>query len=451
MQESYRMQATNEANSGFIISYLSNTFKYFIAYLFSITCLLLSQQCLAKNMEKLEAQPQATEKTHALPFGFFSDSMGTALGMGVISTGIIQPQASLFGLGVYSTNDSWLYYLAALNFQIPQLNQWLFNIDGYDAEFTEGRYYIYGNNNEDRPIEEDNSSPRTQIITNGREAFFRPQAKYILPWARGTGGAVNSLRGPRSISGLKAIDSWDPTLSGTSSIEIASKWQRRDLGKYNELQSINELTVYTLDFEYDNRNSVHIPSDGGTLNLKSSHDFGSDERPSWNTVELEGAFFFDIGATDWFQQQTVGLSAWTADTPSWNNSTTIDGKAVMNRPPDYAGVTLGGWDRLRGFYNGRFFNKSAVAYSAEYRIIPAWQPLSDLPVFKTYSIPWWQWVFFIDAGNMSDNYNLVELHEEFTYSVGSSLRLSVEGVVLRMDYSKSVEESQFRVLVNQPF
>lgn len=407
-------------------------------------------QGLAKNLDKLEPQTQSEPDTNILPFGFASDSMGTAFGLGAISTGGFQPQASLFGLGIYSSNDSWTYYLAALNFQIPQSKQWLFTLDGYDAEFTEGRYYIYGKAYIDTANDE-SSSPRTQVITNGREAFFRPQAKYILPWARGAGGAINSLRGPRQISDLKSIDSWDPMISGTSSIELAAKWQRRDLGKYNALQSTNELIVYSVDVEYDNRNSIHIPSDGGTINFKSNHDFGSETRPSWNTLELEGAFFFDIGNTSWFQQQTIGLSAWTGDTPSWNDRTTIQGKTVMNRPPDYAGITLGGWDHLRGFYNGRFFNRSAVAYSAEYRIVPAWQPLQELPLINTYNIPWWQWVLFIDAGNMSDNYDLRELHEDFTYSAGASLRLSVEGVVIRMDYSKSVEESQFRVMVNQPF
>lgn len=112
---------------------------------------------------------------------------------------------------------------------------------------------------------------------------------------------------------------------------------------------------------------------------------------------------------------------------------------------------MGGWEALRGYYGGRFFDRSAVAYSAEYRIIPAWQPLKELPVFKSYNIPWWQWVFFIDAGNVNDRYNLIELHQELKYSVGSSLRLSIEGIVLRMDYSVSAEDSQFRILINQPF
>jgi len=397
-------------------------------------------------MEKLEAETQEIDKTSVLPFAFFSDSMGTALGIGGISSSVLQPQASLFGIGVYSSNDSWVYYASALNYQIPQWQQWLFTIDAYDSEFTEGRYYV----NDDLSSQGDGVQ-REQIITNGREAFVRSQAKYILPWSKGKHGAVDSLRGPRGISDLPEINSWNPQISGTSSIELIAKWQRRDLAEYNAQQTTNEVVVYSVDLEYDNRNSTHIPSDGGTINFKSNHDFGSDTRPSWHTFELEGSLFFDMGATDWAQQQAFGLSAWTADTPTWNDSTIIDGEKIMNRPPDYAGVTLGGWDRLRGYYSGRFFDRSAVAYSAEYRIIPAWQPLKELPVFKTYNIPWWQWVFFIDAGNVNDNYNLAELHEEFEYSIGSSLRLSIEGVVLRMDYSVSEEESQFRVLVNQPF
>ncbi|MBL4799131.1 MAG: hypothetical protein JKY50_17115 [Oleispira sp.] len=397
-------------------------------------------------MEKLDIETQNDSETSILPFGFYSDSMGTALGLGAVSTGVLQPQASLFGIGVFSSNDSWVYYAAALNYQIPQWKQWLFTIDAYNGDFTEGRYYV----NNDLSVQT-SGVPREQIITHGREAFLRPQAKYILPWSKGSQGAVNSLRGPRGISDLPAIESWNPHISGTSSIELMTKWQRRDLGEYNALQTTNEVIVYTIDMEYDNRNSTHIPSDGGTINFKNNYDFGDDDRPSWHTIELASALFFNIGATDWAQQQAFGLSAWTADTPTWNDSTVINGETVMNRPPEYAGVTLGGWDRLRGYYNGRFYDRSAVAYSAEYRIIPAWQPLKELPVFKTYNIPWWQWVFFIDAGNVNDRYNLAELHENFNYSIGSSLRLSVEGVVLRMDYSVSEEESQFRVLVNQPF
>ena len=120
-------------NRGFIIKYLLIPSARIAAFLIATICLLLPQLCRAENLEKLEAQTQPSSNTQALPFGFFSDSMGTALGLGAISTGTIQPQASLFGLGVYSSNNSWMYYVAALNFQIPQVDQWLFSLDAYNA------------------------------------------------------------------------------------------------------------------------------------------------------------------------------------------------------------------------------------------------------------------------------------------------------------------------------
>ena len=91
-------------------------------------------------MKKLEAETQKDSKTSVLPFVFYSDSMSTALGLGAVSSGVLQPQASLFGIGVYSSNDSWVYYLAALNYQVPQWQQWLFTIDAYNSDFTQGRY-----------------------------------------------------------------------------------------------------------------------------------------------------------------------------------------------------------------------------------------------------------------------------------------------------------------------
>lgn len=400
----------------------------------------------AEDMPPLDNEPAEKPHNKALPFGFYSDSMETAIGIGGIATGNIQPQATLFGLGVVSSNDSWLYYVAALNFQIPSWKQWLFNLDGYNAKFSEGRYYI--RNNTSISLKDD---AQRQITTTGYESFIRPQAKYIFPWAKGEQGAANSLRGPRTLSALKPITSWDPTESGISSLNITGKWQRRDIGIFNNLQPTEEIVAYSMDLDYDNRNSLHIPSDGGKINLKTTYDPGSNDRPSWQTVELESAFFFDLGATSWAQQQSIGLSAWSADTPSWNNTSKINNKTVYNRPPDFAGVSLGGWDRLRGYYGGHFFDRSAVAYSAEFRLIPAWQPLKELPLIKTFNIPWWQWVFFLDLGNSHDQYNIAKLHSEFDYSVGTSLRLSIEGVLLRMDYSVSAEQTQLRVLVNQPF
>lgn len=420
-------------------SLLISNLSFAVLFLFALST-------FAEEMKHLDAIPAEKSHNRILPFGFYSDSMGASLGIGGISTGTIQPQATLFGMGVISSNESWLYYGAATNFQIPQQQQWLFSLDAYNGKFTQGRYYLRSNT--ERLV---NINSQIQVTTTGHESFIRPQAKYVLPWAKGNGGAANSLKGPRTLSDLKPIKSWNPKESGTSSINFDGKWQRRDIGKFNRLQASNELTAYTLNLEYDNRNSLHIPSDGGKLGLKTTLDPGNSKRPSWTVLEFESAFFIDLETSDWARQRTIGLSVWTADTPSWDETSNIQGNTTYHRPPDFAGVTLGGWDRLRGYDGGYFYNRSAIAYSAEFRIIPAWQPLSDLPAFKTFNIPWWQWAFFLDLGNTHDEYDIAELHSQFDYSAGASLRLSIEGVLLRMDYSISEVDTQLRVLINQPF
>ena len=394
----------------------------------------------ADALQEPDNETESGVNNKLLPFAFTSDSMGVAMGVGGVSTGTIQPQASLFGLGLYSSNDSWIYYLAALNFQVPQWHQWLFSVYAFDGKFTEGRYYL----------SEDQASAEP-LITAAQESFFKTQAKYIFPWGKGSGGAINSLTGPRNLSELKPIESWNPLISGTTSLEFEGAWQRRDLGEYNDLQSTDEVTSLSVELAYDNRNSTQIPSDGGRISFKANHDPGNSHRPQWTTWEFESGVFFDIGANDLFKQQVLGLSVWTADTPSWNKTQTLAGESYYQRPPDYAGVTLGGWDRLRGFDSGRYSDRSAISYSAEYRVLPSWQPLQELPLISSYEIPWWQWVFFLDAGNVHDRYDLRELHRDMKFSVGAGIRLKVEGIILRLDYAASEEGSHFRVLINHPF
>ncbi len=142
------------------------------------------------------------------------------------------------------------------------------------------------------------------------------------------------------------------------------------------------------------------------------------------------------------------FNVYTADTPSWNNT---DAEHGYHRPPEYAGVKLGGLYRLRSYQTGRFVGRSAISYSAEYRVMPEWQPLGDWPVFNWYDVPWWQWVAFADVGRVADSYNVSELHSSMKWSAGGAVRFQVEGVVVRTEMAWGNEESIFRVMVNQPF
>ena len=53
-----------------------------------------------------------------LPYLFSTDSLGTAIGVGGFTAGTIQPQASLFGTGFVTSNNSALLSGALNNFRL---------------------------------------------------------------------------------------------------------------------------------------------------------------------------------------------------------------------------------------------------------------------------------------------------------------------------------------------
>lgn len=165
-------------------------------------------------------------------------------------------------------------------------------------------------------------------------------------------------------------------------------------------------------------------------------------------MALHNSQYWDIGPlNDFFNKQVLAFSVYTADTPTWNNCSNNQ----CQRPPEYESVKLGGLFRLRSFTAGRFHGRSAISYTAEYRVMPEWQPLGSWPVFSLYNVPWWQWVAFTDVGRVADEYNLKTLHEDMKWSAGGAIRFQVEGVVVRTEVAWGSEDSIFRVMVNQPF
>mgnify|MGYP005999090551 CR=1 FL=1 len=72
-------------------------------------------------------------------------------------------------------------------------------------------------------------------------------------------------------------------------------------------------------------------------------------------------------------------------------------------------------------------------------------------MFNLYNVPWWQWALLLEAGNVSDEFSFDSLHEEMKTAYGASIRFEVESIVIRTDFVTGGDESQFWVMVNQPF
>lgn len=382
----------------------------------------------------LSPQLIAKEKDSAfVPFYFSTETMGSTIGLAGVAKGVGQPQAALFGMGLYSEKDSYVGFLSAFNYALsPNL---LFSTQMYQARFNDNPYYLgdQGSNN---------SSTEDKTVTNGDEENYKLEFKYLLPWGNvREHGLLGAFQPVRDVSFASPVD------SGVSSIIFTPFYSSRELDIYNDKKE--ESTGFSLTFDWDNRDSVRNTTRGSHTSFDLTTGAESlQSEDLWLKWEFQNSQYYSLGPLgDWFDQQVLAFDFYTADTPTWNK---CDG-LMCARPPEQEQVRLGGLYRLRGYTAGRYHGRSAIHYSAEYRVLPDWQPLDDIPLINYYDLPWWQWVAFVEVGRVADDYDLKTLHEDMKWNVGGAVRFQVEGIVVRAEMAKGADEGTFRVMINQPF
>ncbi|SUQ07597.1 Outer membrane protein/protective antigen OMA87 [Vibrio owensii] len=382
----------------------------------------------------LSPQLIAKEKDSAfVPFYFSTETMGSTIGLAGVAKGVGQPQAALFGMGLYSEKDSYVGFLSAFNYALsPNL---LFSTQMYQARFNDNPYYLgdQGSNN---------SSTEEKTVTNGDEENYKLEFKYLLPWGNvREHGLLGAFQPVRDVSFASPVD------SGVSSIIFTPFYSSRELDIYNDKKE--EATGFSLTFDWDNRDSVRNTTRGSHTSFDLTTGAESlQSEDLWLKWEFQNSQYYSLGPLgDWFDQQVLAFDFYTADTPTWNK---CDG-LMCARPPEQEQVRLGGLYRLRGYTAGRYHGRSAIHYSAEYRVLPDWQPLDDIPLINYYDLPWWQWVAFVEVGRVADDYDLKTLHEDMKWNVGGAVRFQVEGIVVRAEMAKGADEGTFRVMINQPF
>ncbi|PQJ39094.1 hypothetical protein BTO00_22320 [Vibrio campbellii] len=382
----------------------------------------------------LSPQIVAKEKDSAfVPFYFSTETLGSTVGLAGVAKGVGQPQAALFGMGLYSEKDSYVGFLSAFNYALS--SNLLFSTQMYQARFNDNPYNLgeQGSNS---------SSTEDKTVTNGDEENYKLEFKYLLPWGNvREHGLLGAFQPVRDVSFASPVD------SGVSSIIFTPFYSSRELDIYNEKKE--EATGFSLTFDWDNRDSVRNTTRGSHTSFDLTTGAESlQSEDLWLKWEFQNSQYYSLGPLgDWFDQQVLAFDFYTADTPTWNK---CDG-AVCARPPEQEQARLGGLYRLRGYTAGRYHGRSAIHYSAEYRVLPDWQPLDDIPLINYYDLPWWQWVAFAEVGRVADDYDLKTLHEDMKWNVGGAVRFQVEGIVVRAEMAKGADEGTFRVMINQPF
>ncbi len=426
-----------------------------LAALLATTALILPVQSYAQVTALDKSESIDEKRSGWLPYVFSTDSLDFAVGAGAFTAGTIQPQASLFGTGFVTANESALISGAANNFRLGDSR---FFTDAFILvdHFTDQRFYADLDNDPTQAKAGSNDSDEDDFISGvSNELTLNFTLRYSLPIGsnRDDPSSVYILDQGLLISEPSGGSEWNPLTSGRSTLASRFFYTYRDLDDFEEDEDQLEARTNGLDFwfEYDNTDFSRNPTYGSRQQFTVSRDFGwFDSANSWTNIEFDAAKHINLGTSDWFKHKVLSLNFWTSNTPSWETDP-ANSQVVTNRPPPNYGSELGGFDRMRAYPSGRFRDKSAVYYAAEMRFTPQFQKMRDWPIINYFEVDWFQIVPFIEAGRVSEDYNGDLFTKDLKFDAGVGLRAMAFRSVFRLDFAVSEEGAAVVAMISQPF
>ena len=425
--------------------------KHFAFGIFLLFFLLYSVSAFGQGV-RVGPDGEFSEQTLSLPYAFYNESFGFAVGYVYGVVGRPQKQATLLATVMAGSKGSAMGFLVGRDIQMPRVERLFLDPVVSVGYFKDNDAYINGNL--DFPDERagSNDSDKDNFVEgDGWDNFFRLKFKYLLPLGTGRDRIIASYKIKEGLleSGATGGTSLNPLKSGLSYLEMRPFYRSQQI----DGDDVDETTKTNgLDFSvfWDNRDFYANPSKGFGLRGKASRDFGwFDSSDSWTNVEGELDVYIPFKLGDWLRQGVIALDYWTSFSPTWNEQP--DG-TVDNRPPSYAGSTLGGLWRMRGYPSQRFNDKAAVYYAAELRLIPRWNPFKRWHWLQQYvGIQWLQFVPFVEIGRVAPSWNIETLHSDMKWSAGLGIRAWAKGIMARIDFAASEEDFKVQMMVAQPF
>jgi len=432
---------------------------------FSIGTLLLTLLLLLFLAPSVHAQGVTVGKDGtfkagelSLPYAFYNQNFGAAAGYVYGSSGWPQKQATLLGTVIAGTDNAFAFLGLARDIQVPFPTDRLFmDVDAVISWY--GTIYSYTNGNpayRGQKAGTNNSRDDDYIRGPGNDYIGRVKFKYILPIGDAKENPISTyvLDQGLLIKGAQGGSSWNPFTSGKTSLEFRPYWRQQEVRSY--FDRLDQKTNGA-DFSIvrDNTDFPKNPSTGSYIRARYTQDWGYfDSTTKYNVVDFEFTKYFSLGPSDKFRQRVLAFDFWTANSPSWDEYTVNNaGQKVFERAPAWAGATLGGLWRMRAYPTGRFHDQAAIYYSAEYRMIPEWNPFAKSEwIQKNLGIAWWQWVPFVEAGRVAPDWDLATLHSSMKFDAGIGVRAVAKGIVIRVDVAKgNAENWGVAMMVAQPF
>jgi len=388
-----------------------------------------------------------------LPFAFYNENFGFTGAYVYAVTGYPQKQAALISSAMVGTTGSGMGFLMGRDLQMPVFDRLFLDAIVQAGYFQDSDIYVDGNPDFSNERAGSNDSDEDNFVTSdgGWDNFFRLRFKYLLPMGHGRDTIISTQVVDQGllVKGATGGESWNPFESGLTYLELKPfyRLQQVDSDDVREDVKTNGLEVSLFR---DNRDFRFNPSTGSAVRLSWTRDFGLlNSSNSWTVVDTEIDKYFSLGESDWFRQRVLAFDFWTVYSPTWDEKNNGD---IEHGPPSYAGATLGGLWRMRGYPSQRFSDKAAIYYAAEYRMIPRWNPFEDWDWIQKYvGVQWLQFVPFVEVGRVAPEWGVSRLHEDMKWDAGLGLRLWAKGIVIRIDSAVSDEGFGVQMMVAQPF
>lgn len=385
--------------------------------------------------------------TIILPYAFSSETLGFGAGIGGSYSSTNNPQSLYYGTAYVTDNGSWLGLIGGHNLQTPFSQRLYIRPHISLTQKTHMRIYVDGNPDfiNEPPAGSNESSPDNYIEEDAYETTINLEFRYTLPWGHYKEDPIHTYITRNGIlkenpSGAESIN---PLESGRSTI-LFNPFYRKVFTDVDELETL----YFQFGFEHDNRDFLPNPHRGYKWNLNILHDFNFLQNTrNWTSLDGEFDIFIPLWETTWARQQTLALSCWSAYSPTYDP----DREDNYGRPPYFAGPTLGGLWRLKGYPSNRFHDKAAIYYGAEYRIMPEWQPLGTIETLDPLMIRWWQFVLLAEIGRVAPEWDPKTLHSDMKYDAGIGIRGMFDKGIGRLDLVVSEEQVSIVAMFGHSF
>lgn len=377
-----------------------------------------------------------TQRFMALPFAFYTGITDFAYGGFAVSRNYGQKGLNIFSGGYYSTNDSYGSIVGIYNYGPNVLKDKLyFDIQYSTIKSTED--YMFYDTNKNTSDEE---TKRVDGVSRFQSGIF--SATYVLP-------LNNKTKKKKVIENSKTPENREfnqlnlnPLKTGQTKIELSSFYDKVSIESKIDGIFHGITTGARIKVEFDNRDFPGSPSLGNRTFVKLSKDWGDEARGKYSKFEVDHSQYLPLPNFKFTRQQTIATNVYYSNIVDWDEN---------DRPAWFAQSNLGGSRKLRGYQYSRFFGKSALYGSIEYRLTPFSNVFKRIPLIKKVDIPWWQTVLSAEVGNVVDTNSLSELVENPKFSYGIGIRALIEGIIGRADVAFSKDGAFLRLMINQTF